>query len=71
MQLSRDSVLVLMHDDTLERTTDGTGRLRERSLAELERLDAGSWFAPAYRGEPVPTLAEALAWSGGPGGRSG
>lgn len=65
VQLSRDGVLVLMHDDTLERTTDGTGRLRERSLAELKRLDAGSWFAPAHRGEPVPTLAEVLAWSGG------
>jgi glycerophosphoryl diester phosphodiesterase len=65
VQLSRDGVLVLMHDRTLERTTDGAGPLRERSLAELKRLDAGSWFGPAHRGEPVPTLAEVLAWSGG------
>ena len=65
VQLSRDGVLVLMHDRTLERTTDGTGPLRERTVAELKRLDAGSWFAPAYRGEEVPTLAEMLAWSRG------
>src|SRR4051794_8309365 len=65
VQLSRDGVLVLMHDRTLERTTDGAGPLCERTVAELKRLDAGSWFAPAYRGEEVPTLAEVLAWSRG------
>jgi hypothetical protein len=58
VQLSRDDVLVPMHDDTLERTADGTGRSRERSLAELRRLDARSRFAPTCRRKPVPTLAK-------------
>lgn len=52
---------VLFHDDLLDRTTDGTGPVADRSHADLARLDAGGWFSLAFRGEPVPTLAEALA----------
>ena len=55
---------VLMHDDTLERTTNGFGRVAETTLEELRRLDAGSWFDPAFAGERVPTFAEALALAG-------
>lgn len=51
---------VLLHDAGLERTTDGSGPVRTWSLEQLRRLDAGSWYAPAFRGEPIPTLAEAL-----------
>ena len=61
VQLTRDGVVVVIHDLTLERTTDGTGAVREHTLAELRRLDAGAWFAPGFRGERLPALAEVLA----------
>jgi glycerophosphoryl diester phosphodiesterase len=61
VKLAADGVPILMHDDTLERTTNGTGPVRERSAAELGRLDAGSWWGPAFAGEPVPSLDAALA----------
>ena len=60
VQLSRDGEAVVIHDWTLERTTDGHGAVRDRTLAELRALDAGSWFGPAFRGEHVPTLREVL-----------
>ncbi len=60
VMLTADGVPVLFHDETLERTTGTPGRMAETSLAALRRLDAGSWFDPAFAGEPVPTLAEAL-----------
>ena len=52
---------VLMHDATLDRTTDGSGPVEAKTLAELARLDAGRWFGPAFAGERIPTLADALA----------
>ncbi len=61
VQLTRDRHVVVMHDRTLERTTDGRGRVRDCTLAELQRLDAGAWFGATFRGERVPTLAEVLA----------
>lgn len=61
-RLAGDGSVVLMHDDTLERTTDGRGRVAASSLGELSRLDAGSWHSPAYAGEGVPTFARAAAW---------
>ena len=60
VQLTRDGEVVVMHDDTLERTTDGHGPVGRCTLAELRRLDAGSWFAVELAGERVPTLAEVL-----------
>ncbi|HET6220602.1 MAG TPA: glycerophosphodiester phosphodiesterase family protein, partial [Dongiaceae bacterium] len=60
-KLTGDGVVVLMHDDTLDRTTDGTGPVAETSYAEISHLDAGAWFGPAWRGARVPTLADALA----------
>ncbi len=59
-KLSRDGDVILFHDDTLERTTDGRGAIADADLAQLRGLDAGGWFGPAFAGEPVPTLAEAL-----------
>ena len=59
-QLSADDEVVVIHDATLERTTDGTGRVADHTLAELRALDAGSWFDPRFAGTPIPTLAEAL-----------
>jgi glycerophosphoryl diester phosphodiesterase len=61
VQLTRDGGVVVIHDWTLERTTDGAGAVRERTLADIRRLDAGSWFGPAFRDTQVPTLAEVLA----------
>lgn len=55
---------VLLHDATLERTTDGDGRLIERTLPELFRLDAGSWFGSRFAGESVPVFEEALEIAG-------
>ncbi len=55
-----DGVPVLMHDATVDRTTDGTGLISALSLVQVQALDAGSWFAPEYAGTPVPTLEQAL-----------
>jgi glycerophosphoryl diester phosphodiesterase len=52
---------VVIHDATLDRTTDGAGRVAETPLGTIRALDAGSWFDPRFAGERVPTLAEALA----------
>jgi glycerophosphoryl diester phosphodiesterase len=59
--LTREAEIVLMHDEILDRTTDGRGRVAGYDLAELRRLDAGAWFGPAFAGTRVPILAEALA----------
>jgi glycerophosphoryl diester phosphodiesterase len=59
--------VVLLHDDTLDRTTSGRGPLRERTLSELGLLDAGSWFGPEFSGERIPSLAEVCAWATGTG----
>ena len=60
VRLTRDGVPVLMHDDDLGRTTNGSGPVANTSLKEIKRLDAGSWFDERFVGEEVPTLAEAL-----------
>jgi glycerophosphoryl diester phosphodiesterase len=60
VKLTRDGQAILFHDDRLERTTDGQGAVATATLAAIKRLDAGSWFGPAYRGEPVPTFDEGL-----------
>lgn len=59
--LTRDGAIVLSHDETLERTTDGKGRVAAMDLAGVRRLDAGAWFGPAFAGTRMPTLGEALA----------
>jgi glycerophosphoryl diester phosphodiesterase len=58
---TRDGAPVCIHDDTLDRTTDGKGKVAEHTLAELEKLDAGTWFGPAFRGARIPTIDEVLA----------
>lgn len=57
---SRDGELVIFHDPTIRRLTGKEGRLNEFSLPELKRLDVGSWFSPAFAGETLLTLAEAI-----------
>lgn len=60
LMLTADPVLILHHDDTLERTTSGDGLVSETPLSEIRKLDAGSWFSPAFKGTAVPTFDEAL-----------
>ena len=59
VMLSRDSVPVLIHDETLERTTNGTGTVASAAWADLAALDAGSWFGAAFAGEPLPRYEDA------------
>jgi glycerophosphoryl diester phosphodiesterase len=61
IRTTKDGHFVLMHDATVNRTTDGTGRVRDLSLAEIHKLDAGAWFGKPFAGTRVPTLDEALA----------
>lgn len=58
VQLTADGVPILMHDDTVDRTTNGTGAVAELTLAELRALDAGSWYAPEFAGTRVPLFEE-------------
>ena len=60
VHLSLDGEVVVIHDDTLNRTTAGKGRVSDYTLEELKRLDAGSWFSRAFAGERIPTLQEVL-----------
>jgi glycerophosphoryl diester phosphodiesterase len=60
LHTSSDGTPVLFHDDTLDRTTDGSGPVGAATAAELAELDAGSWFDHRFGREPVPTLARAL-----------
>ncbi len=57
---TKDGHLVIMHDATVDRTTDGTGAIAEMTVAEIKALDAGSAFDGRFRGERVPTWEEAL-----------
>lgn len=58
VQLTADGVPVLMHDETLDRTTNGSGPIAAHTFAEVRALDAGGWFSSEYAGETVPTLEE-------------
>lgn len=57
---AKDGTVFILHDAKVDRTTDGTGLLHTMDADEVRKLDAGAWFDPKYRGERVPTLAEAL-----------
>ncbi len=58
VSLTADGVPIVIHDDTLDRTTDGSGDAGSFPLAEIKRLDAGRWFDPRFAGEQIPTLDE-------------
>jgi glycerophosphoryl diester phosphodiesterase len=60
VQMTSDGSLVLIHDESLARTAGSPKLVKDVTLEELRRLDAGSWFDPAFRGERVPTLRELL-----------
>lgn len=58
--LTKDQEIVLLHDEILDRTTDGKGWVSDLTLTEVQRLDAGGWFSPSFAGTRVATLREAL-----------
>jgi glycerophosphoryl diester phosphodiesterase len=60
VQCARDGAVVVIHDETLDRTSDGVGPVCNRTLAELSELDAGRWFGAEWAGERIPTLAAVL-----------
>lgn len=66
-KLSRDGHVILFHDDKLKRTTGAPGAVADWDLADLQALDAGGWYASAFKGEPVPTLRQAMAVLAGHG----
>lgn len=60
VQMTADEELVIIHDTTVNRTTNGTGAVGELTLEEIRALDAGSWFSEGFAGEKVPTFDEVL-----------
>ena len=63
VRLSAGHRAVVLHDATVDRTTDGSGLITEFTVAELKCLDAGAWFDARFAGERIPTLAEVLGWA--------
>jgi glycerophosphoryl diester phosphodiesterase len=61
-KLSADGVVMLLHDDTLERTSNGQGIAGQQAWNDLSQLDAGAWHSRTYAGEPLPTLAAVSNW---------
>lgn len=60
VDVTSDGHIVVMHDETVDRTTNGTGPVGSHTLAELRALDAGAWFGTPFIGERIPTFAEVL-----------
>ena len=65
LRLTKDGRHVVIHNDTVDATTDGKGRIADLTLDELKKLDAGSWFAQRFSGNRLMTLSEALALAKG------
>lgn len=63
--LASDGGVIVAHDNDLDRVAGITGLLRDKSVAELQALDVGSWFGPNFAGERMPTLTESLAMAKG------
>ena len=61
LKLTSDGEVVVLHDPTVDRTTDGSGRVMQMTLAQVRALDAGAKFAPQFRGERIPTLDEVFS----------
>jgi glycerophosphoryl diester phosphodiesterase len=65
VRLTRDGALAVIHDSTVDRTTDGTGRVADLTWDQVQALDAGAWFGPAFAGQRVPCLGDVLGWARG------
>ena len=61
VELTQDLKPIIIHDETLDRTTNGSGLVCETDFVEIQKLDAGSWFSKKYQGEKIPTLKEWIA----------
>jgi glycerophosphoryl diester phosphodiesterase len=61
VRITQDEQVIVIHDETVDRTTNGTGKTTDLTLAEIKALDAGSWKAPEFTGTRLPTFAELLA----------
>lgn len=61
IHLSKDGQLVVIHDDTIDRTTNGKGTVGEMTVSELKKYDAGRWFSERFRGERIPLLEEVFS----------
>ena len=64
-KLSADGTVMVIHDQTVDRTTNGSGKVNQLSLAALKELDAGAFFGESFRGEKIPTLVEVFESVGG------
>ena len=68
IQMTRDGHVVVLHDETIQRTSNGSGFVRDFTLEELKKLDFGSWFSKDFSDEPIPTLREVFqslsSWKG-------
>ena len=60
VQLTSDNIPVIIHDEKVDRTSDGKGKVSEKTLTDIKKLDAGSWFSSKYKNEKIPTLSELL-----------
>ena len=60
VHLSKDAEIIVIHDETLNRTTNGSGEIKDLTLHDIKKYDAGSWFGEDFKNEKVPTLAETL-----------
>lgn len=65
VQQTKDSIVILMHDITLDRTTNGNGLIKKYNYPELQNLDAGSWFSESYKGEIIPKLEDVIKYING------
>jgi len=61
VRLTKDARIIIMHDATVDRTTNGTGFVSSLTLKQIKSLDAGAWFSPEFKGTKVPTLQETIA----------
>lgn len=60
VHLTKDGELVVIHDETIDRTSNGKGFIKDMTLKELKKYDFGKWFSSKFKGEAIPTLREAL-----------
>ncbi|MCB9206397.1 MAG: glycerophosphodiester phosphodiesterase [Ignavibacteriales bacterium] len=58
--LSKDNKVIVIHDDSIDRTTNGSGKVKEMTLSKIKSFDAGSWFDEKYKDEKIPTLDEVI-----------
>jgi glycerophosphoryl diester phosphodiesterase len=63
LNLTKDKKLAVIHDDTVDRTTDGNGAVRDHTFSELKELDAGGWFGAEFAGLQIPSFTEFLEWA--------